>query len=629
MKTLLPLLLSLMLAIGLTACGGSSNSTPEPTPTPQPQPEPEPSTPESISLDLLGRYSSGIFAESAAEITAFDPTHQRILVVNAQAGAVDVIDASNAANPTLITTLDTTEVLENSEVNSLAVHGELIALAIQAPVKTDTGYVAVYRTEDFSLVTQIAVGALPDMVTFTPDGQYLLVANEGEPSDDYTVDPEGSISIIALADLNDIQVATADFHAYNGQESALRAEGVRIFGPGASAAQDFEPEYIAVSADSATAWVTLQENNALARVDIASATVTDILPLGFKDHGMDSNSFASGNALDVSDDDGVIHIQSWPGLYGIFHPDAIATYSAGGLDYIVSANEGDARAWGEDNQAYWDGDTSQGFVEEIRVKHLVHPDGFSRRVGDDMPAQLAALAAGALLNPEVFGYCGATAGDPGDCREDEHLGRLNVTWTMGYRTHADGAPVMFNSDGEEDPEGDRLMFDALYAFGTRSFAIWSADGELIWESGDDFEQYLASDECRLGSDRSVNCASFFNSNHDEGDALESRSDNKGPEPEGVAIGTLGEKTFAFIGLERMGGIMVYDITNPADVRWVDYYNSRDNWLDDPEENLAEVGDLGPEGLTFVSTEDSPTGEALLIVGHEVSGTTTLYQINQQ
>ena len=110
----------------------------------------------------------------------------------------------------------------------------------------------------------------------------------------------------------------------------------------------------------------------------------------------------------------------------------------------TTANEGDSRAWGEDDQAYWDGDASKGFVEEFRVKHLVHVSGFDRRAGDDLPPQLRDLAAGALLNPTTFAYCGATAADPGDCRADENLGRLTVAWTDGYRKDANGDPVLFD-----------------------------------------------------------------------------------------------------------------------------------------------------------------------------------------
>jgi hypothetical protein len=461
------------------------------------------------------------------------------------------------------------------------------------------------------------------MLTFSPDGQYLLTANEGEPSNDYSVDPVGSISILSLTDDEIVEVRTATFSSFNARRDELIQAGVRIFGPNASVEQDLEPEYIAISEDSSTAWVALQENNALAKIDIASATVTDILPLGYKDHGV------AGNGIDASDEDGEINITTWPGVLGMYQPDAIAAYSAGGSTYLVAANEGDARAWGEDDDAYWAGDASKGFVEEFRVKHLVHASGFDRRAGDDLPPQLRELAAGALLNPTTFSYCGATAADPGDCREDETLGRLTVAWTDGYRKDAAGNPVLFDAAGNENVAGDRLMYDNLYAYGARSFSIRDADGALVWDSGDAFEQYIASAECMLGANRDIPCADYFNSNHDEGDVFDNRSDNKGPEPEGVTLGQLGEKTFAFIGLERMGGVMAWDVTDPAAPEMVDYLNTRADWTtEDTESVLADAGDLGPEGLVFVSAEDSPNGEALLIIGNEVSGTTTVYQINQ-
>ncbi|KAF0807006.1 hypothetical protein A167_03053 [Alcanivorax sp. S71-1-4] len=620
MKHWLALSFSAVLVTTLAGCGGSSSDR---------NPPPEEQTPASLSLSLLGRYSTNQFDESAAEITAYDAAGQRVFVVNAQKGAVDVLDVSQPGEPVFLEELSVTDLVPGATVNSVALRGNLMALAVQAAVKTDNGYVALYSLDDLTRISHVGVGALPDMLTFTPDGQHVLVANEGEPSDDYQTDPEGSISIINVTDPANLTVETADFTAFNGQEAALRASGVRIYGPNASAAQDFEPEYIAVSADSSTAWAILQENNAFARIDIASATVTDILPLGYKDIGVE------GNGIDASDEDDIINIRTFAGVRGMYLPDAIAAYEMDGATYIVSANEGDARAWGEDNDAYWgstddcsDADPSQGFVEELRVKHLVHSNGFARRCGDDMPPQLFSLAAGGLLNPDVFGYCGATAGDAGDCREDDVLGRLNISWVMGYRQHADGTPVMFNAAGEEDVAGDRIMYDELYAYGGRSFAIWDADGQLVWDSGDAFEQYLASDECMVGPQRSIPCKDYFNSGHDEGDAFDSRSDAKGPEPEGVALGAIGEKTFAFVGLERMGGVFVYDITDPQAPAFVDYFNSRENWTADPETSLSIMGDLGPEGLTFVPASQSPNGEALLIIGNEVSGSTSVFQVNR-
>jgi DNA-binding beta-propeller fold protein YncE len=567
---------------------------------------------EEEALTLLGRYSSGIFGASAAEITAYDPTTRRAFVVNAKAGAVDVLDIADPANPRRIGEINANDVAPNATVNSLAVRNGLIALAVEPAVKTDPGFAAFYQVSDFKLLGKVQVGALPDMLTFTPDGKTVLVANEGEPADDYAADPEGSISIIDISNPASPTARTADFRAWNGKEAELRAQGARITSPGASVAQDFEPEYIAVSEDGKTAWVALQENNALARVDIATARVTLVQGLGVKDHG------APGNGLDTSDTDKAATIKTWAGVKGFYMPDSIAAYTAGGKTYIVTANEGDSRPWGEGNKAYWnfnrgddkawkggDAKGAPGFVEEFRVKHLVNPKGFDARAGEDLPPQLRALAKGAMLSPQVFGYCGATADGPGDCAKDEALGRLTISWGQGYQTNADGTPKL-SADG-------KLVYDTLYAYGARSFSIRDENGGLVWDSGDAFETRLAALNPK-----------WFNSTHDK-NAVDDRSDNKGPEPEGLALGQIGDKTYAFIGLERIGGVMVYDITDPRAPRFAGYTNSRD-FDADPKKDLAKAGDLGPEGLTFVAAKDSPTGQPLLIVGNEVSGTTALYRI---
>lgn len=620
--TLSLLATGLVAASLLSACGGSDDAL---------LPVVEP-TPKTLQLQKIGQYASGVFGASAAEIPAYDAASKRVFVVNSFAGKIDVLDMSNPTAPRKIAELSSDWLLAGSRVNSVAAQGGIVAVAIEAVPKTNPGRVAFYKASDLSLLSHVEVGALPDMLIFTPDSKTVLVANEGEPSDDYQIDPEGSVSIIDISLVATPTVKTAGFAAFNGKETELRAKGVRIFGPGANAAKDFEPEYIAVSADGKTAWVALQENNALAKLDIASATVTDILPLGYKDHGL------AGNELDVSDRDNAINIRTWPGLYGMYMPDAMASYTVNGQTYLVTANEGDARAWGEDTPEYFgsknavpcDGNTSKGFIEEFRVNHLVNKNGFDRRCGDDLPAHLRSLAAGALLNPTTFGYCGATAGEPGACRADGELGRLTVTWTQGYQTNPDGSPVLYMPNGSlpgAGETGDRLMYDKLYAFGGRSFAIWNANGGLVWDSGAEIEKFIASDECKAGANRDISCKTFFNSNHSAGSSFDNRSDNKGPEPEGVIIGSIGAKTFAFIGLERMGGVLVYDITIPTAPFRVDYLNPRENWTDAPSSVLATVGDLGPEGLVFIPAKDSPNGKPLLIVGNEVSGTTAVMQLN--
>ncbi|MBJ8484612.1 choice-of-anchor I family protein [Acinetobacter vivianii] len=591
MKFKISVLLTALLSVGLVACNDDNDNT---TPTPEIV---EP-TPETIKLSLLGRYETNIFAQSAAEIPAYDAETKRLFVVNAQKGLVDVLDASKPEKPIHIAELSARTYLANSEVNSVAVKNGIVALAVQAEQKTDTGIVVFFNAKDLSFISKVSVGALPDMLTFSPDGKTVLVANEGEPNDDYSVDPEGSVSIIDISNIKQPKASVADFKAWNTQKADLLAKGVRIFGPNASVAQDLEPEYITISADSKTAWVTLQENNAIARIDIAQQKVTDIYPLGYKDHGV------VGNELDVSDKDKKIDIKTWAGLVGMYQPDSIANYQANGQTYLVTANEGDSREWLKDSKAYYAGDTRQGFVENIRMKHLFNSKGFN--TGGDYPAHLQKLAVGvkgAKLNPVTFAYCGATETGAGGCRDDAQLGRLNIAWNMGYQTNVDGSPKL-------DANG-LLTYDKLYAYGARSFSIWNTQGQLVWDSGSEFEKKTAE----LFPD-------YFNSDH-EAVAFDDRSDNKGPEPEGITVGSIGQKTFAFIGLERMSGIMVYDISTPNKPKFIEYFTTR-NFT---ETETAKQGDLGPEGLIFIAAKDSPNGKPLLVVGNEVSGSTAVYQVN--
>lgn len=588
-----------MLSMGLAACNDDNDNNTGVIP-----PVVEEATPNSISLSLLGRYETGVFGQSAAEITAYDATTKRLFVVNAQKGLVDVLDVSKPESPVHLTELSARDILPESEVNSVSVHNGIVALAVQAKNKTDPGLVAFFSSQDLKFISKVAVGSLPDMVTFSPDGKTVLVANEAEPNDDYSIDPEGSVSIINISDISKPTAVTADFKLWNDKKAALIKSGVRIFGPNATVAQDLEPEYISISDDSKTAWVTLQENNALAKIDILTQKVTDIYPLGYKDHGL------TENALDVSDrdldgKDGKINIQAWSGLMGMYQPDAITHYQVDNSTYLVTANEGDAREWLADETAYYkNGDQSKGYVESIRMKHLFNKKGFNLQ--GDYPAHLVNIASGvkgAKLDPTVFAYCGATATDPGLCRDDTQLGRLNIAWNMGYETNTDGSAKL-------DANGF-LTYNKIYAYGARSFSIWNTQGQLVWDSGSEFERKIAE-----------LFPNTFNSNHEE-IAFDDRSDNKGPEPEGITLGKIGQKTFAFIGLERQSGIMVYDISNPQKPTFVEYFTTRDFNATD----AAKQGDLGPEGLTFVAAKDSPNGKPMLIVGNEVSGSTAIYAVN--
>jgi 2',3'-cyclic-nucleotide 2'-phosphodiesterase (5'-nucleotidase family) len=888
-----------------------------------------------IGLNMIGTFAG---EDSEAEIVAYDPDSQRLFISKGKS-ELDILDASDPTNPSLFKSVS----LGSGESTSVAISGGVVAVAVPNENVAEAGSVLFFDT-DGNQTGEVTVGALPDMVTFTPDGNTVLVANEGEPNDDYTIDPEGSVSIIDISGgVASATVATAGFSDFNagGPRAAQLPDDVRIFGNNgqSTVAQDLEPEYIA--ATNSTAWVTLQENNALAVVDIANARVDQIVALGFKQHGSmttfgfeelpllgtteagedillgglsglffegvndngnyqfvthpdrgpnpdtkdvdddgvkerpfalpdyqarvirfelnpqtgalnileqifltradgttpisglpnlpgdkgmayadeepvdlrgnpleydpfgadmegiviapngdfwmvdeyrpaiyhftsdgtlvdrfvpegsndsgtnvgtealpavyaqrranrgfeavalqgnklyafiqspidvpdtddDSNSKSShntrilefdittsqttaqyvyvqegngsdkigdavslgnneflvmerdsatgqsankkvykisldgatdisslddsiigpegslesmdlaeledanispvskevyvdlvkagydftdkpeglayipdedviavindndfnsgadfdpatgtlspvenpipvvlgwidpdnvGNGFDASNKDGAIQIREWPRVKGMYQPDAIAAFSAGGDTYLITANEGDARDY-------------DGYSEETRVEDLT-------------------------LDPTNFPHADII-------QAEEELGRLKTT----------------TANGDTDGDGD---VDEIYAYGARSFSIWSSDGNLVYDSGEEIERITAA-----------MYPEYFNQDEFEFDG---RSDDKGPEPEGVVTGVVDGTPYAFVGLERMGGIMVYDISTPDKPVYVQYINTT---------NMeAQSGNISPEGLTFIAASDSPTNNPLLVVAYEESGTVAFFEI---
>ncbi len=549
---------------------------------------------KNIGLTPIGRYASGIYNASATETVAHDPTTQWLYVVNSTNRVIDVLSIADPTQPAKLGSINLAQVppTKYGIPRGLAVRDGIVAISFQATPKTDPGVVAfVVAALDANLppgqqivvpdMRQVTVGALPDMLTFTPNGRFVLVANEGEPNtynnvgantNGPSIDPEGSVSIINLsggvAALTQADVRTAVFTHFNDHITQLRAAGVRIYGPNATVAQDLEPEYIAVAHDSRTAWVTLQENNAVATLDIVAGTFTEILPLGFKDHSLANNGFGSSNALDASDQDGTNQIVNWP-VKGMYQPDNIAAYKYRGDDYIVMANEGDARS----------------------VLGLLPPPASGSediRVG----------AVDYVLNPDIYPAAVATF-----LKRSTNLGRLQAS----------------RISGDLDGDGKR---EEIHTFGGRSFSIRKASGELVFDSGDQFEQITAA-----------MFPANFNANSSN-NTRDTRSDDSGPEPECLVLGKAFGRQFAFIGLERVSGIMVYDVTNPHEARFVNYVNNRNfsvtpSAANIPPKPAPNTGDLSPEALIFIKEEDSPNGKPLLVVTHEVSGTTTVFEITRE
>ncbi|UII21905.1 choice-of-anchor I family protein [Fulvivirga ligni] len=469
----------------------------------------DPSSFEKIGSINLATGTDG----GAAEISAYDPSTKKLFVVNNENDSkIDILDFSDPSNLSAIGSIDITPY--GGGVNSVAVKNGLLAAAVEADNKQENGKVVVFKTSDHTEVKVVTVGALPDMVTFSPDAKYILSANEGEPDDDYEVDPNGSISIINVA--SDYAVTTLSFDGFAADQATLEAEGFRIFGPGASFAQDVEPEYITISDDSKYAWVSLQENNGIAKVDIDAGAITKIFPLGFKDFS------AEGNEIDPSDKDDEVSFGLYP-VKGIYMPDALAYFSVGETEYIITANEGDTRDY-------------DGYSEEERAKSIYI---------DQMEFE-----------------------DP-NIQDDDKLGRLTITTTLG----------------DTDTDG---IFEELYVPGARSFSIWDAsNGDLKYDCGSAMEKAI----------------------NDYGIYDDSRSDNKGVEPEGVTIGKMGDKVIAFIGLERVDAVVVYDVTNPEQPTFL---------------QILETGDA-PEGLIFIPASQSPTGASLLVVSSEDDGQVMVFE----
>jgi hypothetical protein len=496
---------------------------------------------QDLNPTLLGTYRHTASGESPAEIVAHDPGSQRLFVVNAGDNTVDVLDVRNPRDLKLITRIRI-PAEAGAAPNSVAVHNGLVAVAVEADPKQEPGSI-LFMDVDGRILKILQAGALPDMVTFTPDGKKVLTANEGEPNDDYTVDPEGSITIVDLtagiANVTQADVRTAHFRNFTLQN----LEGwVRIFGPGASIAQDLEPEYIAVSPDSKTAYVTLQENNAVAVVNIDTATVTRVAGLGVKEHWREENS------LDASDRDNANRLRTFP-VWGMYQPDTITGFvGPDGNFYLATANEGDARAYG-------------GFSEETRVASL-------------------------RLDP-------ASYPNASEIQQNADMGRLRVT----------------NAHGDLDGDGD---YDMLFSFGARSFSIWTSSLQLAFDSMNHFEII-----------NSVNLGEYFNvSNSDN--SRDSRSDDKGPEPEAIVTGMVRGKQYIFIANERQSNIIVYEVNDAYNPRYITQFGNRDYTkpVDSPE-----AGDLGPEGMTFLAAANSPTGKPLLVVSNEISGTTSVWEID--
>ena len=503
-----------------------------------------PTATNAVQLVRLGNYAPA--AGTNAEVVSFDPSTGRAYVLNTIGNTIDIVSISASGVVNLVSSIDLTTLDGFGGANSVAIKNGILAVAYASDLPGADGSVALFDANG-ALINTVEVGTGPDQVVFTADGLKLLVANEGEPvtitlpgGGSQLINPEGSVSIIDLSGgaANAAVSTTIAFDLLDGFEAILKQAGVALL-TGQTASADIEPEYITVSPDGTRAYVTLQEVNAVAVIDLTDPAATKplaILPLGGVDHNL------AGNKFDASDRDGpsngpAINLRN-ADVISLLQPDSIASFKVGSDTYFVTANEGDARVELDDEATLAE---QSGGVFTIDLDNTAYPDEAAMRANAE-------------------------------------LGRLRIRKDLG------------DTDGDGD-------IDQIYAYGGRSLSIFkqNADGTItkVRDTGGEFEAIIARD-----------FATRYNIDTAEGGGVDTRSDNKGPEPEGVDIGVINGRTYAFVSLERAGGVMIYDITDPANASFVGY-------------NPPAAGEgNAPEVTKFISAADSPTGTALVLTANE-------------
>ena len=420
---------------------------------------------------------------------------------------------------------------------------------------SDYGRIAIFNKSDGSIIKTLDVGYHPDSVTITPDGTKLIIANEGEYGSTVATTPEavnraGSVSVVniagvtsgnyttALAALSTGAVSTYDFSAGN-LGAGVTIDGLRNARLDTTTVKsaniaDIEPEYI--TASNTTAYVTLQENNAIATLDLETGKYTKISLLGTITQTIDaSDRDGPGNTTLASRNDVVA---------GMPMPDTITKFERSGTTYLVTANEGDARPD--------DGDIFRGSQQNTVVNGSTAPDIDS------------------AIDPIV---------------SNTGIGRLNLLKDQG------------NTDGDAAIETPTML-------GTRSFSIWNAEtGALVFDSASMIEQFAIANDPATHNINSGLTANF-----------DTRSDDKGPEPEAIAFGSFDGKDFVFVGAERQNGIFQFDITDLGNVSIIGYYNTVTGAADSGGDFIA------PESILFIDASNNPTGKNILIVGYEGTGT---------
>ena len=494
---------------------------------------------QTLPIGKIHTYKAGGFNSGSVKDLCFDHTVQQLYSVNQNSTGFRIIDYSDVSKPNVLQLVDVSGFMSN--IRSIEAATGFVFVAGDGSSAQLPGKLLIYTNKGI-FVKQLSLGATPDRMGFSDNNRYLIIANEGVPDDNHVSDPQGTVNIIDVSSginpLTQADVKTVDFTLL---DTTAYDPLIHIYAwNGALPSQDVEPEAVTVRSDNNTALIALQENNAIAVIDLSTASLTDVKGLGYRDYSV--------KGLDASDVGSSVNIATHPRLYGIHQPSDLASFSHMNADYVLTVNQGDPRDYTMYN-------------EMVQVKNQpVDPSKFNNLAD--------------LLNDTV-------------------LGRLWVTSEFG------------------DMNGD-LLKDSLFSFGSRSISILDSTGTEIWNSGDEMAQIV------LGLQ-----ASNFNSSSDDNNSLKNRSVWMGVEPTALAIGEVDGTRYAFISLYQMGGVFIYDISDPANPVFEMYQLDRDFSVaaSDP---LA--GDMGPLDLEFVSASNALQGLALLFVANRVSSTISVYQM---
>ena len=518
----------------------------------------------------------------SGEVVSFSPTQDTLAVTDNSAGGVRLYRHNTTAFANHATvdvaawfTANPVGGFVYSDVTSVALSTDGSGIGVAAAINGSTvnvggtnyttsipqlGRLVFFNLETGAVIGSVAAGYHPDMVAIK-NGK-VAVANEAQHAwagsgavniaTFDSVQQPGSVTVADLAGLDSstlaaalatLPVTTTDFSGVSGLISGLR-DHTSFEIPANTKAKYFhiEPEYIAFSPDNTQLFVGLQENNAIAVLDLATNTWLNITGLG-----------QQAITIDASDDDDLFDVTN--ACFGLPMPDSLATWTAAGNTYIITANEGDARV-------------DDGDIQRLSAANTTY-----------------GLAAG--FTPSVV---------------NNDFGRLNI-----LRDQSLNGPVLPTTSPNSD-------INKIVSMGTRGLSLWKkeADNSVSFVSHLPLESELfARDPQRHNAN-----------NGGLKTAFDSRSDDKGPEPEAVAVTTLaGGTVIAVAGLERQNGVIVVDITNPASPQVLRYINDSGQGL------------ISPETVTIIDAPNSPTGTVLAVVGYEgiidsnVAGGVGVYEIN--